>query len=169
MIAKLSIDPRRSVIGGIVAGVAAGLLLTVLMTGMSLLQGNDVWYGIKGAAAPFLGERAMQPGFDMPAAALGLLTHLAISVAWAVPFAFLTDGLSRAPALLAGAAWGLAVWIGMYYVALPAVGLEAMTREAPLGRVIAYHVFFGVAVAAAFLGYQREEAVTHRPSSALAA
>jgi hypothetical protein len=165
MIAKTSSEARRALVGGIVAGVAAGLLLTVMMTAMSLLKGNDVWYGIKGAAAPFLGERAMQPGFDALAVGLGLLTHLAISVAWAVPFAALTDGLSRAATLTAGAAWGLVVWIGMYYIALPAVGLEAMTREAPLGRVITYHVFFGVAVAAAFLGYQREEAVTHRPAA----
>ncbi len=40
------------------AGVLAGCLLTARMTVMSLVKGNDVWYGGKGAAAPVLGAGA---------------------------------------------------------------------------------------------------------------
>jgi hypothetical protein len=56
--------------------------------------------------------------------------------------------------MLAGIAWGFVVWIGMYYVVLPLVGLDAMRRDAPVERAIAFHVIFGVMTAAAFLGYR---------------
>jgi hypothetical protein len=148
----------RAALGGVASGIVAGLFLTLMMTAMSLARGNDVWYGIKGAAAPFLGARAMAPGFDLFAVWLGLMIHLAISVAWALPFAFLFYGLRRGATILAGAAWGIVVWLGMFYLILPAVGLEQMQREAPVVRAIVYHLFFGVAVAIAFLGFQRAEA-----------
>jgi hypothetical protein len=152
----------RAALGGAASGLVAGLVLTLMMTAMSLAKGNDVWYGIKGTAAPFLGERAMEPGFEFLAVWLGLVLHLAISVAWAVPFAFLFYGLGRWSTLLAGAAWGIVVWLGMFYVVLPAVGLEQMQREAPIARAILYHVFFGLAVAVAFLGFQHAEASRFR-------
>jgi hypothetical protein len=37
---------------------------------MSAAGGKDLWYGIKGAAAPFFGDRVMRPGFDLPPVAL---------------------------------------------------------------------------------------------------
>ncbi len=150
-------DLSRTISGGIIAGLAAAALLTLMMTVMSAVRGADIWFGMKGAAAPFLGERAMQPGFDFFAVWLGLLCHAAVSVAWAVPFVLLADHLSPLATVGAGAAWGLVVWIGMFYVLLPLFGLGDMRHDAPLSRAILYHVFFGVAVALAYLGYQRSE------------
>jgi hypothetical protein len=43
----------------------------------------------------------------------------------------------------------------MYYVVLPIVGLAEMASSAPVWRAALYHVVFGVAVALAFLPYQR--------------
>jgi hypothetical protein len=78
------------------AGLAAGLFLTIMMTVMSAAGGKDLWYGIKGAAAPFFGDRAMRPGFDLPPVALGLIAHLVISAGWAVLFALLFCGTRSA-------------------------------------------------------------------------
>ena len=68
----------------------------------------------------------------------------AISAAWGALFALAFYGLSRGMTMLAGIAWGFVVWLGMYYVVLPLVGLEAMRRDAPPERAIAFHVFFAV-------------------------
>jgi hypothetical protein len=156
---SLDAEKKESLRAGVFAGLAAGVLLTLFMTVMSSMRGNDIWYGIKGAAAPFLGARAMAPGFDPFAALLGFATHLAVSVAWAVPFALLFRGGGRAMTLAAGAAWGIPVWLGMYYVVLPLVGLASMQDDAPVLRAVAFHVIFGVFVSLGVMGY---DAVTAR-------
>jgi hypothetical protein len=162
MLPRSENDLRRSVVGGVAAGLAAAALLTAMMTIMSLARGADIWFGMKGAAAPILGERAMQPGFDFFAVWLGLMCHFAVSVAWAVPFAMLFSHLGRLATIAAGAAWGIVVWLGMFYVVLPWVGLGEMRHGAPLSRAILYHLFFGISVAIAYLAFQREERRIYR-------
>ena len=150
-----SFDGRRAALAGAFAGLTAGVLLTMFMTVMSASAGKDIWYGIKGAAAPFLGERAMQPGFDLGAAALGLVCHLGISAAWGALFGLLVYTLRPALVMAASVAWGFVVWLGMYYAVLPLVGLASMQHDAPVGRAIAFHLIFSVATGAALLLYRR--------------
>lgn len=161
-------EARHALRGGVVAGAAAGAILTVMMVTMSFARGNDVWYGIKGAAQPVLGDRAMLPGFDLMAVLLGFAIHIAISIAWAIPFAFVVLGLKRLATIAVGAAWGVLVWFGMYYVVLPLVGLETMVDDAPISRAIAYHLFFGVALALTFLPFQRPTVRSRAPRPSLA-
>jgi hypothetical protein len=139
------------VIAGAIGGVAISLLLIVA----ALARHQDVWIVFKGAAAPFLGERAARPGLDPGAVALGVLCHLAVSIVWGVLFAALFYGLSRGATLVAGALWGLFVWFGMYYVVLPFAGLERMAQQPHPGMTILAHVVFGLAVAIGFLPFQR--------------
>lgn len=162
-------EVRQAVRGGIVAGLASGAILTLAMVTMSFARHRDVWYPMKGAAAPFLDGRALLPGFDAGAVLLGLLVHLAVSVAWAVPFALLVFGMKRFTTVVVGAAWGVAVWFGMYYVVLPIVGLSQMVDDAPVTRAIAYHVFFGVALATTFLPFQRPAPRGQAPRGAFSA
>jgi hypothetical protein len=152
---KSPTETRAAVARGAFAGVTAGLVLTLMMTVMSAAGGKDVWYGIKGAAAPFFGERAMQPGFDLAAVLLGLASHLAISATWGMLFAVLIHGASRLATNVAGVLWGLVVWIGMYYVVLPIVGLSSMQDDAPVGRAIAFHLIFSAAMTGAYVLYAR--------------
>jgi hypothetical protein len=146
-------DTRLAVARGSFAGLGAGVFLTILMTVMSAASGKDVWYGIKGAAAPFLAERAMSPGFDLPAVILGLGSHLVISTIWGMLFAMLFFNAGRAATRVGGVLWGFVVWIGMYYVVLPVVGLSSMQNDAPVGRAIAFHLFFSGAMTAAYALY----------------
>ena len=150
---KSPIDTRRALTRGTIAGVTAGLLLTLMMTLMSAAAGKDIWYGIKGAAAPFFGERAMQPGFDLMATLVGLFCHLVISGGWGALFALVIEGANRTVTAITGILWGFVVWIGMYYVVLPIVGLASMQQDAPVGRAIAFHLIFSVALTAAYLLY----------------
>jgi hypothetical protein len=157
MTPRSSTDDRRVVKGAVVAGLVSGGTLTAMMTIVSALRGKDIWFGMKGTAAPFLGARAMAPGFDPIAVPMGLALHLVISIGWALGFAAIFYGLSKKATLAAGALWGVVVWLGMYYVVLPLVGLAAMRAGAPISRVVVYHVFFGVILALAFLPFQRRQ------------
>jgi uncharacterized membrane protein YagU involved in acid resistance len=141
--------------GGVVAGLVGGAALALVMLIAALIQGHDIWIGMKGAAAPFLHERAMQPGFDATAVALGVVCHFAVSIVWGVLFAAVWYGLSRGVTIGAGAVWGIVVWLAMYYVVLPVAGLSQMAHETPVGMAILSHLIFGLVVAVSFLPYQR--------------
>src|SRR6185295_16375787 len=57
-------DVGWAVGGGIVAGAVGGAVDLIALLISSTVKHMDVWLVMKGAAAPFIGHRAMQPGFD---------------------------------------------------------------------------------------------------------
>ena len=140
--------------GGAIAGVVAGIVLSAIMLAMTSAAGKDPWYAVKGAGAPFLGARAMMPGFDALAVTVGVLGHLAVSAVWGILFGMLFYGLGRSATVAAGLLWGIVVWIGMYYVVLPIVGQAKMVSDAPVWRAIMFHEIFSVALALAYLPFQ---------------
>lgn len=156
-------DVRRALGGGVIAGIVGGIVIAVVMLVINLARGQDVWMGMKGAGAPFLGDRAMQPGFDALAVIVGVLSHFAVSVVWGALFGLSFYGLGRRATIAAGVLWGFVVWLGMYYVVLPIIGLSEMARAAPVAEAIVGHVIFGVAVALGFLPFQRRIARPFRP------
>lgn len=154
MVPKTLHDWNRVVGGGIAAGLIGGVVLGLVLAAGSLAMGQDVWMSMKGAGAPFLGGRALAPGFDALAVFVGVVAHLAVSVAWAVPFVLLADGLSRGATVVSGALWGIVVWIGMHYAVLPMLGLSQMANSAPPTLSALLHVFFGFVVALGYLPFQ---------------
>ena len=150
-----SVSRMRAVGGGIVAGIVGGLVIKIIGVLMTASAGGDVWVALKASAAPFLGARAMQPGPDALAVFFGLVSHFAVSIVWGVLFGVLFFGVSRGATVLLGALWGIVVWLGMYYVVLPLIGMSAIARGAPLGPAIFLHIVFGLFVGLGFLPYQR--------------
>jgi hypothetical protein len=115
------------------------------------------WVVFKVAAYPFLGRRVLVPRFDGPAVALGVISHLLVSVTWGVLFALLVHGLSRRATVWLGALWGLVVWLGMFFVVLPVLA-PALSAGGYSPGVILSEVAFGLAIGIAFAPYQRENA-----------
>jgi hypothetical protein len=62
--------------------------------------------------------------------------------------------MSRGATIALGVAWGLVVWLGMYYVVLPLVGLGDMVRATPVGMAVLSHLVFGLGVGLGFAPYQ---------------
>jgi len=112
---------------------------------------------LKVAAYPFLGNRALSPGFDAAACALGLVAHFAVSVVWGMLFAGVAFGLSRWATVGFGAVWGLLVLFVMVYLVLPLAGAMRLEDVMAVRRAVLEHVTFGVAVGLAFLPFQRPE------------
>jgi hypothetical protein len=153
-------DWRRAAAGGAVAGIVGGIVIAGALVVQNVAGGRGFWTAFKGAAAPFLGERVMAPGFDAGAVLLGSLCHFAISIGWGVLFGLIAYGFSKGATVALGAAWGLVVWVGMYYVLLPMVGLGEMARSSPVGMAILNHLLFGLGVGIGFLPYQRPRTLT---------
>lgn len=158
MIPKSKSERSHVLKGGAIAGVVGGLAIALIAILGNLAQGRGFWLGLKGASAVFLGPaRASAPGFDPSAVLLGVVIHFGVAMFWGMLFALVVYGASRATTIAAGIGWGFVVWVGMYYVALPLVGLAQMARAVPVGAAIVEHVIFGVATALGFLPYQRVE------------
>jgi hypothetical protein len=147
-------DTRMTWVGGIVAGLVAGLVSSVLHAATALTTRTDVWAGVKGAAFPFVGERAMEPGFEPGLVVAGLVSHFFVSAVWGVLFAIAFKGLSRAGTVAAGFFWGVVVWVVMYYVVLPLVGADEITSNTPIWMALISHLAFGGAMGVAFLPFQ---------------
>lgn len=150
---------RRRLIegGGTVAGVIGGLVIWALMLIMAATNGRDLWPVLKGASSPFFHRRAMMPGFDAAPVILGMIIHLAISIAWGILFALVAFGLSRAATVGLGAIWGLIVWLVMFFIVLPLVTMGGhMPRAHGMALPILQHIIFGLAVGISFLPFQRE-------------
>lgn len=141
--------------GGAVAGIVGGVAIAAFMTLVNIAQRKDLWMGLKGAGAPFLHNRALQPGFDPMAVLVGVFSHFAVSIVWGVLFGLLFFGFSRSSTVLIGALWGIVVWLGMYYLVLPVLGLSALAAGAPIGMAIVEHLIFGLGVGIGFLPFQR--------------
>jgi hypothetical protein len=141
--------------GGVVAGLVGGIVLSCFMLAVSLTNGVNGWVALKAPGAPLLGERALHPGFDITAVAVGVLSHFATSIVWGVLFGLLFFGLTRLGTLLAGATWSVVVWIAMRYAVLPALGLAELGGGMPMELEVFSHLLFGVSAAAAFLPFQR--------------
>jgi hypothetical protein len=146
---------RQGMKGGTVAGLVGGVVIAVWTLFVGAIQGQNLWIGVKGAAYPFLRERALAPGFDAGAVVLGLVSHFAVSIGWGIGFGVIAYGLSRASTIAFGALWGLVVWVGMYFVILPLVGAGALARNGGIAMAVIEHVIFGLAVGFGFLPYQR--------------
>ncbi len=141
--------------GGALAGLIAGVLMEAWMVAMAASQHRDAWMVLKGAATPFLHERAAQPGFDAGAVALGVLCHLAISIIWGALFGLVFFGIPKGATIVAGLVYGIVVWLVMYYIVLPAVGLGRVSSSSPVGPAVLSHMGFGLVIALAFLPFQR--------------
>ncbi len=167
---RTSKDRLRALRGGVVAGLVGGIALWAWNAFWNVTQQGVFWPTFKGAAAPFLSsERIMSPGFDAGAVVLGAVLHLLISALWGVGFALFFYGISRALTVLAGLFWGLIVWLTMYYVLLPMVGLSPMVRATPVWMAILTHLVFGLVVGLAFLPFQRSYPRIHAPQRAVPA
>jgi hypothetical protein len=156
MAARNGTEAKDALRGGATAGAIGGAGLSLFMTVMCLVKGSDIWSNVfKGAAAPFIGSAASEPGFALGPVALGIICHFAVSILWGLAFGLLAYGLSKPITMLASALYGVVCWLGMFYVVLPMVGLGDMARAAPVSAGITYHVVFGLALGAAFLPFQR--------------
>lgn len=149
-------DWEKLAAGGATAGIVAGSASSVIMLTGAAAQGMNAWPVLKGASAPFFGmERVGAPGFDAGPVLIGIVSHYGVSLVWALLFAALAYGLSPRATALAGAAFGVVVWVGMYYVALPILGLAAMAESTPVPAAVFNHILFGAAVGLTFAPFQR--------------
>jgi len=152
---------RPSLRGGVAAGIIGGTAMAGLMFVVNLAHGTP-WIALEESGIAFLGARALQPGFDGFAVFIGVATHGLVSGVWGALFGSIVWGLSRSATAIVGPLYGVLVWLGMFYVVLPILGLGAIAQHSPRGLSLFEHVVFGTVVAFAFAALYQRPARTRR-------
>jgi hypothetical protein len=165
---------RQTVTGGIVAGLggALALIFVRLIVGLELfwvisrvvgstraysarVARSGIWTALKIPAYPFVGERAVEPGFDASIVLLGVASHLGVSIIWGVLFGIVARGLPWKTTIALGVLWGVLIGWVTYYVILPLTAGGALREVPRLATVLLLYVPYGLAMATSFLLWQR--------------
>ncbi len=116
----------NSVLGGIVGGIMFAMFEMVMS---AILNGRDAFFvPLRMIGGIVLGQQALSPAYSLAGAAVvGITLHLALSVLFGVIFgagATMLPSLARASRalLLAGASYGVMLWLVNFYVIAPAAG-----------------------------------------------
>lgn len=136
---------------GAVAGLVGGIVSAAWGLLMSPILGTDVLAETKLAAVPLLGDAAMQPGNAPLALLVGGVSHMAVSIAWGIVFALAWCESSPLVTIFAGALFGVAVWLAMYDVVLPMLGVAWVVAGFSTARALTEHVVYGIGVALGLL------------------
>ena len=156
MIALDSKERRRILVGGALAGIVAGLAVSLFLFIGTHIVGTNPWLCLKIAALPLFGARALRPWFEVAPVVIGQLAHLAVSAAWGVVFATLAIGMRPIVVIAAGLAWGLVVRHVMLGYVLPGLGLTMFARSLPGAVSRPWHMIFGAVLGIAFAIVQRK-------------
>jgi hypothetical protein len=139
----------REVIGaGVVAGIIGGMLMAMIMMVATAAGGMGLLAPLRLIAATFYGKDAMAGGGPL---LVGLMVHMMNSMVFGVIFAWIAGSRRAAlPALMAGVAFGIAIWAVTTFGGLPM--LNPMMRERVAMMPVAWfiaHMAFGMGVGSA--------------------
>lgn len=144
---------------GIIAGFFFALLMMILVP---LVTGGNAWTPVRMVAAIVVGERALEsstPAFDTSLAIVALFVHFALAILYAVILSHLIYRLETIAALVAGALFGLALYVINFYAF---TGLFAWFAAGRNWVSVVAHVAFGLGLAIAY----NEMAKRERPRPA---
>jgi hypothetical protein len=139
----------------VVTGIVAALVFAAFEMLVAALQ-----MGVDAAVMPLrmigamvLGPAALEPTFSLVnAAAAGVVVHVVLSIVFTAIFALMAPPLLAAMGVgstsgslaVAGAAFGVALWLVNFYLIAPAAGwIWFPERTDPIVQFVAHAAFFG--------------------------
>ena len=131
---------------GIVAGIIGGMLMAALTMMATAASGMGLLAPLKLIAATFFGKEATAGGAGV--LLVGLMLHMMNAAVLGVIFAALIRRIEGGgAAVVAGLAFGIAVWLATTFIALPVADpiMRAAVATIP-GVWFVAHMFFGVGV-----------------------
>ena len=138
--------------GGAVGGLIAGAVFAMFEMVIAAVQngGAAFFMPLRMIGAMVLGAEALEPSYELATAApVGALVHMALSVIFGILFGL---ALSAIPALgraagglvVAGAVYGLLLWLANFYAIAPPAGWDWFPEGTDkLVQFLAHTVFFG--------------------------
>jgi uncharacterized membrane protein YagU involved in acid resistance len=140
---------RDQLKAGLVAGIAAGVLIDLFLFAMQLatgtpagkLAGNFVFI-----AAVVLGQSAYTNPVAVP---LGIVLHFCVAIGWALGYVYLVRSQPQLVSRpwISGAAYGLVVYVFMEIILITAGVYHRVAAGLLFTQLVAHIVFYGIPVA----------------------
>ncbi len=140
---------RDQLKAGLVAGVAAGVLIDLFLFAMQLaagtpadkLAGNFVFI-----SAVLLGPGAYTSPVAVP---LGIVLHFCVAIGWALGYVYLVRSQPQLVARpwISGAAYGLVVYVFMEIILITAGLYHRVAPGLLITQLVAHIAFYGIPVA----------------------
>ena len=139
-------DVVKRMIGGAIFGVLGSVVMGIFAMVVALIQQGDFFMPLKGIAATFLGQAAMQPGFALAPVLIGLLFHMFNGMWLGALFGLITPNLPLTWSILAGMIFGFIEGMGALWFVVPLVNpmmAKMISLDVPW---TVEHVLFGAVV-----------------------
>jgi len=152
------VRPRLHIKAAILAGIGAAIIVTafevVSWRALGFPLPDTLFRDARLAAAIVLGDRVLPPPstFDGRVMLVATCVHFALSLVYALILGALVDRLSLRAALLAGALFGIGLYVANMYGFTLLFPWFAITRD-PITALA--HVVFGVTASAAYVAARR--------------
>ncbi len=144
------------------SGIGAGLIFLVLeMFLVSVFAGGSAWAPVRMIGAILMGREALPPPatFDFTVFLAALLVHAVLAVVYGLILSLVIFRLGTGWAIVAGAIFGLLLYLVNFYWFTAAFPWFAMARN---GVSVFAHIVFGVAAAWIYKELARREIVEER-------
>lgn len=152
----------RLVVPGAVGGLIGGMAMAMFSMFVAISR-DGFWAPVRGITSVVFGDEHYGGGFDFWTVAVGAGGHMMNSVVLGAVFALMVGLLlSRSSSVvtwMAGAVYGLAIWLVMVLVV--AGGLQSsdlFADSVPQWAWIAGHLMFGAITAMVITAFQRRDA-----------
>lgn len=140
------------------AGLIAGLVFLLFEMAMLALMGQSPWGPPRMMAAIILGENVLPPPdayatFNLGVVLAALAVHFVLSIIYAVVFALIAERMAMSRALIAGAVFGLALYVINFHGFTAVFQWFEMARG--VGSIVG-HLVYGLILAFAYKRLARE-------------
>ncbi len=157
----LALDWKAALWASLIAGA---VLLIMEMVLVAVVQGESPWAPPRMIAAIVLGQDVLPPPatFDLPVVLAAMAVHFVLAFIYALIFAWIASRwlMSRGVAILAGGAFGLALYlINFYPIAAALFPWFAMARN---WISILSHIAFGAVLALSYVGLAKQASLAEQ-------
>jgi hypothetical protein len=143
-------ESRFPVQAGLLAGLGGSLSIMVIVTGILLLSGNDIWTAVRLIATSVYGPDA---GNGLTPILVGTILHLVTGTLLGAIFAHIMPRGPRGMFIMAGIAYGVVAWGVSTFMILPIVAPLLVATDVNISVLLIAHISYGFTLGLVGAGY----------------
>ncbi len=143
-------ESRFPIQASFLAGLGGALSIMVVVTGILLLSGNDIWTAVRLIATSVYGPEA---GNGFTPILVGTILHLVTGTVLGSLFARIMPQGPRGMFIMAGIAYGVVAWAVSTFMILPIIAPLLVATNVNISVLLIAHISYGFTLGLAGAGY----------------